>query len=411
MKFSNRIEHMIASPIRKLVPIADRIRAQGVEVIPLNIGQPDIPTPPDFLNAVRSYDVNVLEYANSRGITRTLETTQLYLHNYGLDFTLDELLITNGASEGLSFSLACTCDPGDAILVIEPFYTNYRSIAESQGVRLIPITTSVENHFRIPGIEAFNTVYEPSMRAVLLSSPSNPTGRVYTREEMEIIVAFVKKHDLFLLADEVYREFNYTDRPFYSFMQFDEIRNQVVLLDSISKKYSACGARIGSIATKNADFMANALKLAQSRLSVSTLDQIGAGAMDIVDDQYVEDNRITYKTRRNILQRRLEKLSGVVAPTPEGAFYNILRLPVEDAEDFILWTLHNIRIDNTTILLTPAESFYSTPGMGRNEVRISYCIDETKIERAMDILEKALREYPRRTTQKPADLHVENLPV
>lgn len=396
MKFSKRIESMIASPIRKLVPLADAVRAEGIEVIPLNIGQPDIPTPPDFLAAVRHFDVSVLEYANSRGMKRALETTQLYLHNYGIDFEIEELLITNGASEGLAFTFAALLDPGDSVFVVEPFYTNYLSIAESQSVGLRSVTSYAENGFVMPPIEEFEKNYDDSVKAILLSSPCNPTGRVYTREELQIIVDFALRHDLAIIADEVYREFNYTNRPFVSFMQFDEVRDRVILLDSISKKYSACGARIGSIASKNREFMDHVLKLAQARLSVSTLDQIGAGAMDIVDDQYVIDNRITYKKRRDVLQRRLERLKGVVAPTPEGAFYNIIRLPVDDAERFIIWTLQNIRVDGRTVLLTPAESFYSTPGMGKNEVRVSYCVSEERIEQAMDVLEKALEEYPGR---------------
>lgn len=394
MNFSKRARSMIASPIRKLIPYADAVRKEGVHVIPLNIGQPDIPTPPDFLEAVRHYDVSVLEYANSQGMKKALETTQLYLHNYGLDFSIDELLITTGASEGLNFSLACICDPGDALIVLEPFYTNYRSLAEAQGIHLHPVTTYARNNFSVPDAETLERAYDKSVRGILLSSPSNPTGRVYTLEEMQRLVDFAEHHKLFIIADEVYREFNYTDRPFYSFAQFPAIEQQVILLDSISKKYSACGARIGSIASKNHEFLRHALKMAQARLAVSTLDQIGAGAMDIVDDQYVIDNRLTYKKRRNVLQARLSRMQGVLAPLPEGAFYNIIQLPVPDAEEFILWTLNNIRINNHTVLLTPAETFYSTPGLGKNEVRVSYCVGVEKIELAMDILEKALREYP-----------------
>lgn len=400
MDFSNRSQRLQASPIRKFAGLVQKVEEEGVEVIGLNIGQPDIPTPPDFLEAVRHYDVDVLAYQNSRGMQRTLETTQLYLHNYGLDFDLDEICITNGASEALSFALTLTCNPGDNVLVMEPFYTSYNSIAQTQSVNVLPIQTKAEDGFRVPSREAFDALFaDPEVRvrtkAFLLSSPSNPTGRVYREEEMQILVDVVKKYDLWLIADEVYREFNYTDRPFHSFAEYEEIRDRVILVDSISKKYSACGARIGSIASKNADFNEKALRLCQVRLCVSTLDQIGAGAMDIVDDAYVERNRKIYKDRRDTLKARLDRLEGVVAPNPEGAFYIVIKLPVEDAEDFVLWTLQKVRVHGKTVLMTPAESFYATPGAGRNELRLSYCVDTKKLLEAMDILEEALKTYPK----------------
>ncbi|MDD7542902.1 MAG: pyridoxal phosphate-dependent aminotransferase [Peptoniphilaceae bacterium] len=401
MKFSNRVSALQESPIRKFGPMARETEEQGVEVIHLNIGQPDIPTPHDFLEAVRRFDVDVLAYQDSRGMKRTLETMQLYLHNYGLDFDLDEICITNGASEGLSFTMTILCDPGDSILCVEPFYTNYNSMAQAQGINIVTVTARAEDGFRIPSKEeirkTIRSMETPSrLKAILLSSPANPTGRVYTREEMQTLVDIAVEQDLWIMADEVYREFNYTDRPFYSFMEFEEVRDRVILIDSISKKYSACGARIGSISSKNARFNAEIMKLCQMRLSVSTLDQIGAGAMDVVDDEYVYKNRRIYRERRNALQRRLNALEGVIAPVPEGAFYNIIKLPVENAEEFTKWTLQNVRVHNATVLMTPAESFYRTPGLGRDEVRISYCVSTEKIEQAMDILQKALEEYPGR---------------
>lgn len=399
MEFSNRSKSLQASPIRKYADAVSRVEASGVKVIGLNIGQPDIPTPPDFLDAVRHYDVDVLAYQNSRGMKRTLETTQLYLHNYGLDFDIDEICITNGASEGLSFAISLTCNPGDYVLIMEPFYTSYNSIAQTQSVKVLPIMTKAEDGFRVPSMEEFDELLsDPEVRsktkAFLLSSPANPTGRVYDEDEMRIMVDLVKKYDLWLIADEVYREFNYTDRPFHSFAEYEEIKDRVILIDSISKKYSACGARIGSIASKNVEFNEKALKMCQVRLCVSTLDQIGAGAMDIVDDAYVERNRKIYKDRRDALQKRLSKLEGVVAPVPEGAFYIVIKLPVDNAEDFVRWTLENVRVNNKTVLMTPAESFYASPGAGRNEVRVSYCVDTKVLMEAMDILKEALRTYP-----------------
>lgn len=401
MKFSQRSDTLQESPIRKFADAMARVEAEGVEVIPMNIGQPDIPTPPDFLEAVRHYDVDVLAYQNSRGMQRTLETVQLYLHNYGLDFDLDEICITNGASEGLSFAISLVCDPGDTLLAMEPFYTNYNSIAAVQAVNIWPITTRAEDGFCVPSLAQWEASIAASgkrdrMKALILSSPANPTGRVYTEEEMHILIELAKKYNLWIIADEVYREFNYTSRPFHSFAEYEDIRDRVILVDSISKKYSACGARIGSLASKNKEFNAKALKMCQVRLCVSTLDQIGAGAMDIVDDAYVERNRRTYRRRRDALRERLEHMEGIVAPEPEGAFYVIAKLPVEDAEDFVRWTLENVRVNSKTLLMTPAASFYATPGLGRDEVRLSYCVRTELLLEAMDILEVALKRYPGR---------------
>lgn len=379
----------------------DQLKDEGVDVIPLNIGQPDIPTPPDFLEAVRAYDVDVLAYQNSRGMKRTLETTQLYLHNYGLEFDIDEICITNGASEGLSIAMTVLCNPGDALLAMEPFYTSYNAIAQAQEVDIVPVRTYAENGFVVPPLEAWDAAIAASgkrdkLRAFLLSSPANPTGRVYSEEEMHIIMDVVKKYDLWIIADEVYREFNYTDRPFHSFAEYPEVADRTILVDSISKKYSACGARIGSLASKNKAFNDYALKLCQARLCVSTLDQIGAGAMDNVDDAYVERNRHVYKRRRDALRKRLNALDGVVAPEPEGAFYIVIKLPVDDAEKFSLWMLQHFRKDGKTLLMTPAASFYATPNTGLDEVRISYCVAEERLMEAMDILEEALQVYPGR---------------
>ncbi|MDD7593423.1 MAG: pyridoxal phosphate-dependent aminotransferase [Peptoniphilaceae bacterium] len=403
MEFSRRIQNLQASPIRKFIPMVDRVEAEGVDVIRLNIGQPDIPTPPDFLEAVRAYDVDVLEYQNSRGMKRTLETTQLYLHNYGLDFDLDEICITNGASEGIAMAVTVLCNPGDAILAMEPFYTSYNAFAQAQEVEIVPVRTYAEDGFVVPPLEAWDAAIEASgkkdkLRAFLLSSPANPTGRVYSEDEMRIIMQVVQKYDLWLIADEVYREFNYTDRPFHSFAEYPEIADRTILVDSISKKYSACGARIGSLASKNKAFNDYVLKLCQSRLCVSTLDQIGAGAMDNVDDAYVEHNRKVYKQRRDALRKRLNQLDGVVAPEPEGAFYIVIKLPVDNAETFILWMLEHFRKDGKTLLMTPAAAFYATPDMGLDEVRVSYCVAEERLMEAMDILEEALKAYPGRKT-------------
>lgn len=396
MKFSSRIESMHLSPIRKLVPYADQARARGLKVITLNIGQPDIPTPVNFLEAVNAYDVSVLEYAPSQGMKRTLETVQLYLHNYGLDYDLDEIMITNGASEALVFAILALADPGDEILTFEPFYPNYLSFVRMGDVHLTTVTTHIDDGFALPSKEKILEKITPKTHAILLSNPGNPTGRVYRQEEIALLVEIALENDLFIIADEVYREFNFTDHPFVSFATFPEAADRIILIDSISKKYSACGARIGSITSKNKDFMGHVLKLAQARLSVSTLDQIGAGVMDIVDDQYVEDNRLIYKERRGVLHNELAKIPNITYSMPEGAFYTILSLPVEDAEDFIIWMVNNVQVDGYTVLLTPAESFYRTPGLGKNECRLSYCVNNDLLVKGMQVLALGLELYNRR---------------
>lgn len=396
MKFSNRIENIEQSPIRKLLPYANKVKEAGVKVIHLNIGQPDIKTPVEFLDAMKNANISVLEYAPSQGLKKTIETTQLYLHNYGLEFDTDEIIITSGASEGLTFTVMALCDPGDEILTIEPYYPNYNTFCRMSQAKLVGIKTSIEDNFALPSLEVFEEKVTDRTRAILISSPANPTGRVYTKEEIETVVELAKKHDLAIIADEVYREFNFTDREFVSFGDYKEVAQNVILIDSISKKYSACGARIGSISSKNKEFMAHILKLAQSRLSVSTLDQIGAGAMDLVDDEFVFENRRIYKRRRQILEEALLKIEGLEYATPEGAFYTIVKLPVEDAEDFILWTLENVRIDNTTVLLTPAETFYTEEGVGKNEARLSYCVADEEVKKAGEILQLAINTYPKR---------------
>lgn len=396
MKFSNRILDMEQSPIRKLLPYANQAKAKGKNVIHLNIGQPDIPTPHDFIDAINHYDVSVLEYAPSQGLERTLKTIQLYLHNYGIDFDLDEILVTNGASEALIFSIMCICDPGNEILTIEPYYPNYDSFAKMSGAKLVGVTTKIEDQFAFPSLVEFEEKITSRTKAILLSNPANPTGRVYTKSEIEKIIDLSVKHDLYILADEVYREFNFTDRPFISFGDYKDIEDRVIILDSISKKYSACGARIGSIASKNKEFMAHALKLCQARLSVSTLDQIGAGVMDIVDDEYIYETRRIYKHRRNVLDAELAKIRGIRYAIPEGAFYTIVKLPVDDAEKFIIWMLENISIDNTTVLLTPADAFYTDKENGRQECRISYCVFDDVLVKALEILAEALEKYPNR---------------
>lgn len=405
MNFSNRSLNIQDSPIRKFGPAVAQIKKDGVSVVNLNIGQPDIETPKEFFEAVRKYETKVLSYQDSRGMDQTIEATQNYWKKYGMEYEKAEIVITNGASEALTFAMNVLCDAGDAILSVEPFYTSYNGITQEHAIDVIAATTYAEDNFSIPPLKVWDELIETSgkkdkIRALLLSSPSNPTGRVYTDEEMQIIVDLVQKYDIWLLADEVYREFNYTDRPFRSFTEFEEISDRTILIDSVSKKYSACGARIGAMASHNAGFNSLALKMCQYRLCASTLDQVGAAAMDKVPDSWVEKNRKIYEKRRDALLSRLKKMDGLVVPEAEGAFYIVIKLPVEDADDFTMWTLKNVRVNGRTVLMTPAEAFYATPGLGKDEVRLSYCVSVEDIEDGMDVLEEALKTYPHIVTEK-----------
>lgn len=393
MKFSKRIEGIFSSPIRRLTPYADGARDRGLEVISLNIGQPDIETPEVFYQAVKDFDRNVLEYTDSRGTKDARESTQAYLNSHGADFKADEILITNGASEGLLFTLMAVLDEGDEVINIEPFYPNYDTFVKMAGGVIKGVMSSIEDGFAMPSREDFEKVISEKTKAIMISSPSNPTGRVYRKEELDIIADLARDYDLFILADEVYREFNYTDRDFYSFTEYEDLTDRVVLLDSISKKYSACGARVGSIACKNKDLIGHILKLCQARLSVSTLDQVGAGALDRIDPSYIRESLAQYESRKRVLSQRLAGIKNIKFTQPEGAFYTIVDLPVENSEDFIIWVLENISLEGYTLIMTPADSFYTDPSRGRKQVRISYCVNEDLINRAMDILELALDTY------------------
>lgn len=397
MKLSKRITEMEASPIRKLTPYADQAQANGLHVIHLNIGQPDIKTPPEFFDAIKSFSDPVLAYGDSRGSKDLIETLIEYYNKLGIHYEHDDIIITNGGSEGVTFAITAVCNKGDQILTPEPFYSNYSNFAESLDVEMVPITTYARDGFALPDKSEFEKRITDKTKAIIISNPGNPTGRVFTQSEIDLIKDLALEHDLFIISDEVYKEFIYNDEEFRSFAQIKELEQHTILIDSISKRYSCCGARIGSISSKNKDVIFNVLKLAQSRLCVSTLDQVGAANLRNVTSEYMESVRIEYKKRRDLIFDRVSTMEGVVARKPDGAFYYLLNLPVDDAEKFTIWILENVNIDNNTILITPAESFYITEGLGRNEIRISYCINEEKLSKAMDILEYALKIYPGRT--------------
>lgn len=385
---------MQESPIRKLVPYAEKAKKNGKKVYHLNIGQPDIETPTNFMEAVKKFDEKVLKYTFSQGIPELIHAMIDYYKKYDMHFEEDEILITNGGSEALLFSLIAVADDGDEILVPEPFYTNYNGFSTAAGIKVIPVTTEASQGFHLPTKETIEKSISPKTKAILLSNPGNPTGVVYTKEEIQSIAEIAKKHNLFVIADEVYREFVYDNLQYTSFGNIKEIEDRVILVDSVSKRFSACGARIGAILSKNKNLMKQILKLCQGRLCCPTLEQIGAVELYNVSDDYYNAVLKEYEKRRNIVYESLQDIPGVICEKPTGAFYVVVKLPVVDAEDFVIWLLKDFDVDNETVMMAPAEGFYATPGLGKDEVRIAYILNETDLRKAMHLLKIALEKYP-----------------
>ena len=391
--FSNRVTAMQASPIRKLVPFATAAKAEGVKVYHLNIGQPDIKTPRGFFDAVKNFDDEVLEYAVSQGIPELIEALQDYYKTYDMHFDKDELLITNGGSEALLFAMMATCDPGDKLLIPEPFYTNYNGFGQCVNVGVAPITTKAENGFHLPSKEEILSKIDDKVKAILLSNPGNPTGAIYSKEELEMIAEIAIEKDLWIISDEVYREFVYDGLEYTSFGNLKQVEDRVIIIDSVSKRYSACGARIGSIASKNKELIAQIMKLCQGRLCVPTLEQIGAVELYKTPVSYFKEVNDEYRKRRDVLYSELMKVDGVICEKPTGAFYIVAKLPVDNAEDFVKWMLTEFRVDNETVMATPAEGFYATPGLGRDEIRLAYILKEEDLRKAAKILKEGLEAY------------------
>ncbi|MED9946797.1 MAG: pyridoxal phosphate-dependent aminotransferase [Peptacetobacter hiranonis] len=391
--FSNRVTAMQASPIRKLVPFATAAKADGVKVYHLNIGQPDIKTPRGFFDAVKNFDDEVLEYAVSQGIPELIEALQDYYKTYDMHFDKDELLITNGGSEALLFAMMATCDPGDKLLIPEPFYTNYNGFGQCVNVGVAPITTRAENGFHLPSKEEILSKIDDKVKAILLSNPGNPTGAIYSKEELEMIAEIAIEKDLWIISDEVYREFVYDGLEYTSFGNLKQVEDRVIIIDSVSKRYSACGARIGSIASKNKELIAQIMKLCQGRLCVPTLEQIGAVELYKTPVSYFKEVNDEYRKRRDVLYSELMKVDGVICEKPTGAFYIVAKLPVDNAEDFVKWMLTEFRVDNETVMATPAEGFYATPGLGRDEIRLAYILKEEDLRKAAKILKEGLEAY------------------
>ena len=391
--FSNRVTAMQSSPIRKLVPFASAAKAEGVKVYHLNIGQPDIKTPRGFFDAVKNFDDEVLEYAVSQGIPELIEALQDYYKTYDMNFEKDELLITNGGSEALLFAMMATCDPGDKLLIPEPFYTNYNGFGQCVNVGVAPITTKAENGFHLPSKEEILSKIDDKVKAILLSNPGNPTGAIYSKEELEMIAEIAIEKDLWIISDEVYREFVYDGLEYTSFGNLKQVEDRVIIIDSVSKRYSACGARIGSIASKNKELIAQIMKLCQGRLCVPTLEQIGAVELYKTPVSYFKEVNEEYRKRRDVLYSELMKVDGVICEKPTGAFYVVAKLPVDNAEDFVKWMLTEFRVDNETVMATPAEGFYATPGLGRDEIRLAYILKEEDLRKAARILKEGLEAY------------------
>ena len=396
MRFSERIEALSASPIRRLIPYADEAKTKGKKVFHLNIGQPDIKTPQGYFDAIRSFKVDTIAYAASQGRNELRDAISAYYHDWGIPYDRDDIYITNGGSEALSFAVQAICDPGDEILLPEPFYANYNTFANSALAKIVPIPTRAEEGFHLPPMEVIEKLVTPRTRALWFSNPGNPTGAVYTQKELEAAAHLAKKHDLYIIADEVYREFTYDGDKFTSFASFPDIRDRVIMIDSVSKRFSACGARIGCIAIKNKDFMAQVLKLCQARLCVSTLEQVGATALYATPKSYLEEVNREYKTRRDTLYKALKEIDGVICEEPKGAFYIMVKFPVDDCEKFIIWMLQNFDVNGETTMGAPGSGFYATPGRGKDEMRLAYVLKTEDLIKSGNILKQAVAAYPGR---------------
>ena len=388
---------MPASPIRKLAPLADAAKQRGIHVFHLNIGQPDLPTPEVAIEAIRNIDRKVLEYSPSAGYRSYREKLVGYYAKYNINLTADDIIITSGGSEAVLFSFLACLNPGDEIIVPEPAYANYMAFAISAGAKIRTIATTIEEGFSLPKVEKFEELINERTRAILICNPNNPTGYLYTRREMNQIRDLVKKYDLFLFSDEVYREFIYTGSPYISACHLEGIENNVVLIDSVSKRYSECGIRIGALITKNKEIRDAVMKFCQARLSPPLIGQIAAEASLDADEDYLRDTYDEYVERRKCLIDGLNRIPGVYSPIPMGAFYTVAKLPVDDSDKFCAWCLSEFEYEGQTVFMAPASGFCTTSGSGRNEVRIAYVLKEDDLNRALFVLQKALEAYPGRT--------------
>ena len=393
MKLSSKIQKCELSPIRKFAPFADAARARGIKIYPLNIGQPDIETPAAFFDAVRNFESPVLEYAPSAGVPAYLKAVHDYYTRIGIELEPGDMLATAGGSEALSMTLACILDDGDELLTAEPFYPNYSTFTQVTGATIRPIPTFAEEGFRYAVRERIEPLINEHTRAILMTNPGNPTGYVLSRAEMRVIADIAKEHDLYVVSDEVYREFLYGGEEMTSMLEFEDLHDNVIVVDSVSKRFSACGARVGVVVSRNKAFMTEAMKICQGRLCVATLDQVGAAALYSVGPEYFAAVREEYKRRRDTALKKLLAIPGVVCEQPEGAFYLMAKLPVDSTDKFQQWLLEEFNADGDTVMLTPGEGFYATPGKGVNEARLAYVLKQADLERAMDVLALGIAAY------------------
>ncbi len=384
---------MPASPIRKLVPYAEAAKKRGVHVIHLNIGQPDIKTPKIALDAVRNHNIEVLEYSMTQGSEAYRRKIAEYYAKKDIIVDSEDIIVTTGGSEALSFAMGTIMDNDDEIIIPEPFYANYNGFATAAGVTVKPIVSTIENNFALPPISKFEELITPKTKAILICNPGNPTGYLYTEEEIKQLAELVKKHNLFLIADEVYREFTYEGRKHYSILQVEGLEEHAIIVDSVSKRYSMCGARIGCLVSKNTEVIQTAMKFAQARLSPPTFAQIASEAALETPQEYFDDVIKEYVSRRDILISELKKIEGVQVAVPQGAFYCVVALPVDDADHFAQWLLESFDLEGNTVMVAPAAGFYATPGLGKNQIRIAYVLEKEQLVKAVQILGKALNEY------------------
>jgi aspartate aminotransferase len=391
---SQKAIEMPASPIRKLVPFAEKAKKAGKTVFHLNIGQPDIETPQVALDAIKNMDLKVIEYSHSAGFESYRIGLAAYYQKTGIPVESEDIIITTGGSEALIFGFMTTCNPGDEIIIPEPFYANYNGFAVTAGLKVVPVASSIESGFALPPVEEFEKKITSKTKAIVICNPGNPTGYLYSQEELEKLRDIVQKHDLFLFADEVYREFCYDGAQPFSVMNLKGIEQNVIMIDSVSKRYSMCGARIGAMISKNKEVIAAALKFGQARLSPPTIDQIASEAALQTPQSYFDDVVSEYVQRRNILVDGLNAIPGVFCPKPSGAFYCVAQFPVDDAEKFCQWLLEDFEFEGQTVMMAPANGFYSTPGAGKNEARLAYVLNQDALKKSVKCLEEALKVYP-----------------
>lgn len=396
MKLSDKVLAMQHSPIRKFNPVAQKAKDAGKKVYHLNIGQPDIETPACFMEAIRDFDEKVVAYAESGGVTVLQEAVSDYFKQYGMDYDKEQIIVTNGGSEALSMIFISLLNPGDEVLIPEPFYTNYHTFVTMADGKVVPITTSPEEGYHYADAAKIEAVITPKTKAICCISPGNPTGNVLTLEEMKLIAEIAKKHDLWIIADEVYREFAYDGRAVTSFGMIEEASDRVIIVDSVSKRFSACGARIGCVAAKNPELLDNLMKIAQGRLCSPTVEQIGAAALYKLPKSYYDEIRAEYEGRRDVVYEELMKIPGVVCRKPGGAFYVTAKLPVDNVEDFLMFLLTEFDDKGETVMFAPAEGFYATPGLGKEEMRIAYVLNKKDLARGVELIRLGIEAYNKR---------------